>query len=125
MADATRQFFEGLAAKGHEPLLESFSGTLRFDLRDGERTEHWYVVLKKGDVEVSHGDGDAEMVMSTDLATFDAILGGEMNAMAALLRGVVTAHGRSVLLLAFQRLFRGSVGAGDELRSAGYAGGRR
>jgi hypothetical protein len=30
-------------------------------------------------------------------------------------------HGRSILLLAFQRLFRGSVGAGDELRTAGYS----
>jgi putative sterol carrier protein len=121
MADVTRQFFEGLAAKGHEPLLESFTGTLRFDLRDGERTEHWYVVLTRGDIVVAHDDGDAEAVMGTDLATFDAILSGEMNAMAALLRGVVTMHGRSILLLAFQRLFRGSVGAGDELRTAGYS----
>jgi putative sterol carrier protein len=125
MAEPTRQFFEGLAAKGHEPLLESFSGTLRFDLRDGERTEHWFVVLKKGDVDVSHRDGDADLALSTDLATFDAIVAGKMNAMAALLRGVVTLRGKPVLLLAFQRLFRGSVGAGDELRAAGHAGGRQ
>ena len=125
MADATRQFFEGLAAQGHEPLLESFSGTLRFDLRDGERIEHWYVDLKKGDVEVARKERDADLVLCADLATFDAIVAGEMNAMAALLRGVVTLHGRQILLLAFQRLFRGSVGAGDELPTAGYSRVRR
>ena len=125
MADPTRAFFEGLAAKGHEPLLASFSGTLRFDLRNGKRTEHWYVGLERGDVAVSHDEGDADLVLSTERATFDDVLAGQTNAMAALLRGAVTARGKFVLLVAFQRLFRGSPGARDELPTAGYAGGRR
>ena len=125
MADPTRAFFEGLAAKGHEPMLASFSGSLRFDLSGGERTEHWHVDLKRGDVAVSHNDHDADVVLSTDRTTFDAVLAGETNAMAALLRGTVTVRGKFILLLAFQRLFRGSPGAHDELPTAGYAKGRR
>jgi putative sterol carrier protein len=125
MADPTRAFFEGLAAKGHEPLLSSFSGALRFDLRDGKRTEHWYVDLKRGDIGISHKDRDADVVLSTDRPTFDAVVAGETNAMAALLRGTVTVRGKFILLLAFQRLFRGSPGARDELPTAGYAGGPR
>ena len=125
MADPTRAFFEGLAAKGHEPMLASFSGSLRFDLSGGKRTEHWYVDVKRGDVAISHGDHDADLVLSTDRTTFDAVLSGETNAMAALLRGAVTVRGKFILLLAFQRLFRGSPGARDELPTAGYAGGRQ
>jgi hypothetical protein len=125
MADPTRAFFEDLAAKGYEPLLASFSGSLRFDLRGAKHTEHWYVDLKRGDVAVSHSDHDADVVLSTDRATFDAVLAGETNAMAALLRGTVTVRGKFILLLAFQRLFRGSPGARDELPTAGYAKGRR
>jgi putative sterol carrier protein len=120
MADPTRAFFEDLAAKGYEPLLASFSGSLRFDLRGGKHTEHWYVDLKRGDVAVSHNDHDADVVLSTDRATFDAVLAGETNAMAALLRGTVTVRGKFILLL-----FRGSPGARDELPTAGYAKGRR
>ena len=31
-ARPTQQFFEALAERGHEPLLERISGTIRFDL---------------------------------------------------------------------------------------------
>ena len=38
MADATTEFFDALAERGHEPLLEKTTGTVRFDLRDGKKT---------------------------------------------------------------------------------------
>ncbi len=37
MADATTTFFEELAARGHEPLLEKATGSIRFDMTDGGR----------------------------------------------------------------------------------------
>ena len=40
MTDATTEFFDDLGRRGHEPLLERVSGTLRFDLVRGERTDH-------------------------------------------------------------------------------------
>ena len=96
------------------------SGTLRCDLEDGERTEHWYVTIKKGDVTVSHKRADADCVVSTDLATFEAILKGEMNAMAAVLRGLVSVEGRVRLVVALQALFTPSAGAPTK-QVAGYA----
>ena len=39
MADATADFFEALVERGHEPLLETATGTVRFDLRDGKKTD--------------------------------------------------------------------------------------
>ena len=44
---------------------------------------------------VSHKDAEADCVISADIATFDAILSGKMNAMAAVLRGAVTSRARS------------------------------
>ena len=35
MTDATTEFFQELAERGHEPALEKATGTLRFDLSDG------------------------------------------------------------------------------------------
>jgi hypothetical protein len=39
-AGTVGEFFGGLAERGREPLLQHVSGTLRFDLADGERVEH-------------------------------------------------------------------------------------
>ena len=41
MPDATTDFFSALEARGHEPLLEKATGTLRFDLTNGKRTARW------------------------------------------------------------------------------------
>ena len=31
-------------------MLESMTGTWRLPIADGERTEHWYLHIRKGDV---------------------------------------------------------------------------
>ena len=90
MAEPTRDFFTGLAEQ-HQPLLESMTGVIRFDLVDGERTEHWYVDIRKGDITVSHSGPEPDCTVTTNLATFEAIVNGKMNAMAALLRGAIEA----------------------------------
>jgi putative sterol carrier protein len=120
MAEPTKRFFGQLAEKGHEPLLRGVTGTLRCDLQDGERTEHWYVTFKKGDVTVSHKSADADCVVSSDLATFEDILGGKMNAMAAVLRGLISIEGRMGMMVALQALFTPSAGAPTK-QVAGYA----
>jgi putative sterol carrier protein len=109
MTDATTEFFEDLNARGHEPLLEKATGTLRIELSNGngKRRARWLVTVKKGDVTVSHANAKADCVARMDQALFDQIVTGRENATAALLRGLVAVEGSPQLLVLFQRLFPG------------------
>src|SRR5829696_8605354 len=113
MTDATTEFFSALGQRGHEPLLERVTGTLRFDLAEGERTDHHFVTISKGDIAVSDANTEADCVVRTDRALFAGIVSGEQNAMAAALRGALDFRGNAALLLSFQRLFSGSVDSLD------------
>jgi len=117
VADATAEFFAELAGRGHEPLLEKVTGTFRFDVT-GERAEHWLVAVKKGDVTVSRGNVKADAVVRADRKVFDAIASGEMNALAATLRGAAVIQGDLGLIAGFQRLFPGPPGAKSSARTA-------
>jgi putative sterol carrier protein len=106
-ADTVGDFFAGLAERGREPLLQNVSGTLRFDLVDGERVEHWYLAVKNAGVAVSHEDAEADAVVRTDRALFEGMTTGRVNAMAAALRGALALRGNLALFVSFQRLFPG------------------
>jgi putative sterol carrier protein len=103
--DATTQFFQELAARGHEPALEKVTGTLRFDLTGGERVARWLVTIRKGDVDVSRRNAKADCVVRSDRRLFDSVASGEVNPMVAFLRGALEIEGDRWLLLPFQRLF--------------------
>jgi len=119
MSDPTSEFFAGISQQ-RQVLPRGLTGVVRCDLRDGERTEHWYVTIGKGDVTASREGAAADCVLTADKATFDAIAGGEMNAVAALLRGALSAQGEIILLTALQRLFPAPSDAQDR-PVAGYA----
>ena len=123
MTDATTEFFSALSQRLHEPLLEKVTGTLRFDLVQGERTNHHFVVIRKGDIAVSDANTEADCVVRSDKSLFDSIVSGEQNAMAAALCGALDFQGNAALLLSFQRLFPGPA---SSLNPAGSTGiGRR
>ena len=105
MNDTT--FFEELGQRGHEPLLEKISGTIRFEIVDGKRVERWLLTVDKGDVAASRRNVRADCTLRADKAVFDRVASGEMNAMAATLRGDLVIDGDSELLVAFQRLLPG------------------
>jgi putative sterol carrier protein len=105
MADATAEFFDRLQERGREPALGRTTATIRVDLADGPKTEHWLVAIKRGDIAVSHENTPADCVISADRAKFDDIAAGRLNAMAAALRGVLGIEGDASLLVRFQRLF--------------------
>jgi putative sterol carrier protein len=125
MADTTAQFFEELGRRGHEPLLEHATGTIRFELAQGKRTERWLVSVRKGDITVSHENGEADVVVTADEALFDSLVSGKQNAMAALLRGAVGVEGRVQLLVLFQRLFPGPPRSRRRRRTAGSTRSRK
>ena len=120
MAQTTRRFFATLAEHKDAPAFRALSGTIRCDLKDGKRTQHWYITVHRGEVGVSHSRDKADCVFSTDVATFEAILSGKMNAFAAVLRGACTFEGRARMLVALQSFFTPSEGAPIQ-RAAGYA----
>jgi putative sterol carrier protein len=124
MTDATKGFFEGLASR-HEPLLENTKGTLRFELANGKAKERWLVSIDKGDVSVSHGNSKADCTIRASRALFDDVAAGEVNAMAALLRGAIEVEGDSELLVVFQRLFPGPAADAEAQRRESPAAARR
>jgi|SRR5215211_4731440 len=108
MTSSTHEFFDDLDRRKHEPLLERVSATVRFDITDGERTEHYLVRIDHGDIRVSAENVPADCVMGGDRPVFDAIVDGRMSPMAALLRGLLAIDGDPELLVLAQRLVRGT-----------------
>ena len=107
MTDATAEFFDALVERGHEPLLERATGTVRFDLKDGKKTDRWLFTVVKGDLAVSRQNLRADCVVSADKSLFDGIASGKTNTLAALLRGAMSVEGDVRFLVLFQRLFPG------------------
>ena len=103
MAGAAEALFESLGREGAHPLLAQAHGTLRFDV---ER-RRWTVTLDDGAVRVSHANRRADCTVRTSEDVLDGIASGEVNAMAAVLRGAVSIEGDPELFLRFQRLFPG------------------
>jgi putative sterol carrier protein len=102
---ATAEFFDELGSRGHEPLLAKARGSARFDVADGDRTEHWLLTIDKGDIDVSRKNAAADCVVRADRAFFDRAVAGERNFLSAVLRGEVTVEGDPKLLVLLQRLF--------------------
>jgi ubiquinone biosynthesis protein UbiJ len=116
MTDPTAEFFTQLGKRGHDPMLRRATGSLRFDLADRTSKATWSVALRRGDVSVSRSKGDADCIVAAKRPLFDAVVRGETNAMAAVLRGEISVEGDSELLVLFQRVFAGpadSVGHGE------------
>ena len=101
----TEAFFDELASRGHEPLLRRATGTARFDLVDGSRTERWLLAIKKGEIAVSRRNAHADCVLRADKAAFDRLVAGKQNMVAAVLRGDAALMGDMKLLVLVQRLF--------------------
>jgi putative sterol carrier protein len=125
MTDATTEFFDGLAERGHEPLLEKATGTVRFELVNGKKTERWLLAVDKGDLTVSHKNAGADCTIRTDKRSFEEMAAGRMNATAAVLRGQVAVEGNWELMVLFQRLLPGPPTSRRRQRAGGSGRRRR
>jgi alkyl sulfatase BDS1-like metallo-beta-lactamase superfamily hydrolase len=106
-ADPISQFFADLAAPGHLATFEGDSATLRFDVHDGGQVQHWYVTVSDGDVAVTRQNKAADALVHIERPPFEAIVTGQMNMQAALLRGMLTCEGSMAALMMFQRCLPG------------------
>ncbi len=107
MNEPIEGFFDDLARRGHEPLLRRAKGSIRIDLEDGKGVERWFITIDEGDVAVSHRNAKADCVVHTSKEVFEGIVTGRMNAMATILRGVLSMEGDPGVLVLFQRIFPG------------------
>jgi putative sterol carrier protein len=119
--DAVAAFFEDLSNRGHDPLLRSVSGTVRFDLVSGKKTERWLLEIRKGSLSVSHRNVAADTVMRLSRTLFEAVARGETNLLPALLRGEVTLEGDYRLMIMVRRLLRRRLAVRKPRTAAGYA----
>jgi putative sterol carrier protein len=119
MGKPTEHFFAELSKRGHVPGLEPFNGSVLFELEHGEHTERYFLTITKGVMSVARDGANPDCILRTDASSFDAIAAGELNAMQAVLRGLVDIEGQGILLAALQRLFPRGTAASTE--PAGYA----
>jgi putative sterol carrier protein len=103
--DATEDFFEELSRRGREPMLARVSAVLRWDIVDGDRTEHRRVRIDRGEVRVTRDGGPADCVITAPRAVCNDVVTGRTSALAALLRGAAAVEGDPELMVLAQRLF--------------------
>jgi putative sterol carrier protein len=108
MTSSIDQFFDDLEHRGHEPLLRRVDATLRFDIADGERTDHRLIRVDHGDIRVAVGNEPADCVISAERSVCDDVVSGRTSALAALLRGAAAVEGDMEVMVLAQRLFTGS-----------------
>jgi putative sterol carrier protein len=116
-ADPINDFFAGLAEPGHLATFEHEVGTVRFDVADATAkaditdVEHWHVTIDDGDVTVTREPLPAEAVVRIARPYLELIVTGRLNAVAAMLRGLLTVEGSVAPLMMFQRCLPGPPGS--------------
>jgi putative sterol carrier protein len=107
MKPSTEAFFDELGRRGHEPLLERVSATVRFDIGDEASVDHRYLRIDRGDLSVSGDDEPAACTVIIGDELLDDMIAGRTGAMAAFLRGALLVEGDPEVLVLVQRLFPG------------------
>ncbi|MEU1686608.1 SCP2 sterol-binding domain-containing protein [Micromonospora sp. NPDC005707] len=121
MSDSAAEYLARRVPGHHPDLPETTVGTLRLDMRDGARTDHWYLTIDHQEVRVARLADDADLVVRADREVFDRMAAGRLHASAALLRNDFTVQGDLRLLPSLRRLFPGPPGARHP-REVGCAG---
>jgi SCP-2 sterol transfer family len=111
--DAVEQFFAEVKGREHEPTLRRISGTIRYELTNGNSkgspngngADTWMISIDKGHLSVAHRTGKADTVVRTDRRLFERIVTGRATAMASMLRGLVFIDGDPELAVLSSRLF--------------------
>lgn len=104
MTNPTDEFFQQLAHRGHELKVARVAGVMRFDVMHGGKTDSHMLTIDRGHLDVTRDGGPADCVIRADRRVMDAIVTGEANPLAALLRGALSAEGNPEMMVIFQRL---------------------
>jgi hypothetical protein len=107
MTSPTEELFDEMGRHAHEPRLDHVTGTVRIELVEGTCTEHWFIEIVNGDIDVSRENLEADAAFRCERGLFERASTGEENLTAALLRGAVTAEGNVELMVNLERLMPG------------------
>ncbi|KAB1911495.1 SCP2 sterol-binding domain-containing protein [Micromonospora sp. AMSO31t] len=118
MGEATEQFFASLPARAPAVLRGPTRGRLQLDLTTGNRTEHWFLEIAPGSVQVTREQLPADAVFTVSADLFEELVTGQEAGMAAVLRNEATFSGNVVLFLVFRRFFPGPPGVRDPRETA-------
>lgn len=115
---------DGLGER-HEPSLANASGTVRFDVVDGDRTERWLLTVTQGSLAVSRRNARADVTLRAPRRLFEQLVRGKANATASFLRGALQIEGDVELIVLVQRLLPRPRDARSKGRAAGWAARQR
>ncbi|WP_410809420.1 SCP2 sterol-binding domain-containing protein [Micromonospora sp. 067-2] len=102
---ATSAFFERLTAAGQDPRFSNVSGSVRFDIGDGDRIEQWLLNIDHGRMRVTQSADPAGTVIRVSADVAEAMARGEVNGLAAITRGEILVDGDLAMALRIGRLF--------------------
>lgn len=102
---ATSAFFDRLTVAGQDPRFSKVCGSVRFDIRDGDRLEQWLLEIDHGRMRVTRSDDPATTVIRVSAPVAEAMARGEVNGLAAITRGEILVDGDLGLALRIGRLF--------------------
>ena len=115
MPQTTTEFFEQLAERGHEPLLEKVTGTLRFDLKDNGRLRAGWSRSRRATSPSRARTPRRTASSAPTRHSSTRSSAAKTNPFAAMLRGAVGIEGDSELIVLFQRVFRSGAAMSDDL----------
>jgi putative sterol carrier protein len=107
MRQETQEFFEQLAQRKHEPLLDKVKDSIRVEILDNGASSRWVIAVDNGAITVSSDviPGEVGLVMRAPDDVFAGLATGELNAISSFLRGAIELEGNWELAVIFQRLF--------------------
>ncbi|MFV2020672.1 hypothetical protein [Micromonospora sp. LOL_023] len=111
MSVSVRTFFTELDGPGARQFPPMVSGTLRFDIHDGDQVEHWLVTMAGGHARGEQSDADADCVIVIDRVLIERIVNGEERMFPAFFRFAATIEKDFALIPAFEWLLPDTVGA--------------
>ena len=99
---SVREFFEGLPERVPADRIAGMSNTYVFDI-EGAGT--WRVAIADGSIDVTEGEGDADVTFSSSEESFEKIMSGEQNPTTAYMTGKLKIKGDMGAAMKLQKLF--------------------
>jgi putative sterol carrier protein len=99
---SVQEFFEGLPSRVDPERIAGMNNTYLFEI---EGAGSWKVSIADGAVDVSQGEGDADVTISASEENFQKIVAGEQNPTTAYMTGKLKIKGDMGAAMKLQKLF--------------------